>query len=99
MPSDSRQLKKVATKGLKKMYGSSSGNKIQITILAYANGMGNVLPPMIIFKEEHFNHDWAKERFLIHGMVCLPMVGLIRLNDYKDCLFQTYHQHGQFFFF
>ena len=33
---------------------------MQITILAYANGMGNVLPPMIIFKEEHFDHDWAK---------------------------------------
>ena len=60
MPSDSRQLKKVAPKGLKKMYGSSSGNKIQITILAYVNGMGNVLPSMIIFNGKHFNHDWVK---------------------------------------
>ena len=42
------------------MYGPSSGNKTQITILACANAMGNMLPPMVIFKGEHFNNDWAK---------------------------------------
>ena len=42
------------------MYGPSSGNKTQIIILAYVNAMGNMLPPMVIFKGEHFNHDWTK---------------------------------------
>ena len=60
MPLDSKQLKRVAPKGLKKVYGPSSGNKTQITILACANAMGNMLPPMVIFKGERFNHDWVK---------------------------------------
>ena len=55
MPLDSKQLKRVAPKGLKKVYGPSSGNKTQITILACANAMGNMLPPMVIFKGERFN--------------------------------------------
>ena len=67
MPLDSKQLKRVAPKRLKKVYGPSSGNKTPITILACANAMGNMLQPMVIFKGdhfifkgEHFNHDWAK---------------------------------------
>ena len=60
MPLDSKQLKRVAPKGLKKVYGPSSGNKTQITILACANAMSNMLPPMVISKGERFNHDWVK---------------------------------------
>ena len=43
-----------------KVYGPSSGNKCQITILACANTVGTVLPPMIIFKSERLNHEWTK---------------------------------------
>ena len=60
MPLDSKQLKRVAPRGFKKVHGPSSGNKTQITILACANAMGNMLPPMVIFKGERFNHDWVK---------------------------------------
>ena len=86
------------------MYGPSPGNKTQITILACANAMGNMLTSMVIFnaKGSVLIMIGQKERFLMHCMVCLPMVGSIRdclLNGCKKCLFQTYHQHGQSFFF
>ena len=51
---------KSGSEGLKKVYGPSSGNKTQIIILACANAMGNMLPSIVIFKGERFNHDWVK---------------------------------------
>ena len=57
---DSKQLKRVAPKGFKKVYGPSSGNKTKITILAYANAMGNMLLPMVIIKGSVLNHEWVK---------------------------------------
>ena len=60
MPLDHKQLKRIAPKGMKKVYGQSSGNKCQITILACSNAVGTVLPPMVIFKGERFNHEWTK---------------------------------------
>ena len=49
---DYRQLKCIAPKGAKKVHGQSSGIKTQITILACANAIGTMLPPMVIFKGE-----------------------------------------------
>ena len=60
MPLDHKQLKRVAKRGTKKVYGRASGNKMQITIVACANAAGHTLPPMIIFKGEHLNHDYTK---------------------------------------
>ena len=56
MPLDAKQLKGVALKGIKKVQGPASGNKSQITVVASANSSGYVLPPMVIFKGERFNH-------------------------------------------
>jgi len=60
MPLDSKQLKRTAPKGIKKVYGPLSGNKTQITVLSCANAVGTMLPPMVIFKGERFNYDWVK---------------------------------------
>lgn len=60
MPLDHKQLKRVAKRGTKKVYGRASGNKTQITIVACANAAGHTLPPMIIFKGECLNHDYTK---------------------------------------
>ena len=50
MPLDHKQPKHIAPKGMNNVYGPSSGNKSQITILACSNATGTVLPPMIIVK-------------------------------------------------
>ena len=50
----------MSSERIEKGIRGSSGNKTQITILACANAMGNMLSPMVIFKGEHFNHDWVK---------------------------------------
>jgi len=60
MPLDHRQPKRVAPRGIKKVHGPSSGNKTQITILACANAVGTMLPPMVIFKGERLNYEWTK---------------------------------------
>ena len=60
MPLDSKQLKRIAPKGLKKVYGPSFGNKTQITVLSCANAVGTMLPSMVIFKGERFNYDFMK---------------------------------------
>ena len=59
MPLDHKQLKRVVTKGIKKVHGQASGDKSQITIVACANAAGHALPPMVIFKGERFNHEWS----------------------------------------
>ena len=60
MPLDHKQLKRVALKGIKKVHGPSSGNKAQITILASANAVGTMIPPMVIFKGERLNYEWTR---------------------------------------
>ena len=42
------------------MHGPSSGNKAQITILACANAVGTMIPPMVIFKGERLNYGWKR---------------------------------------
>ena len=44
MPLNYKQPKCVATKGMRKVYGLSSGNKTQITV-ACGNAAGHVLAP------------------------------------------------------
>ena len=70
MPLDHKQPKRIAPKGMKKVYGPSSGNKCQITILACSNATGTVLPPMIIFKGERLNYEWTKGEIpnTVYGM-------------------------------
>ena len=68
MPLDHRQPKRIAPKGMKKVYGPSSGNKSQITTLACANAVGTVLPPMVIFKGERLNYEWTKEENIKHHL-------------------------------
>ena len=60
MPLDHKQLKRIATKGSKKVHGQASGNKSQVTIVACASAAGTVLPPMVIFKGERLNHKYIK---------------------------------------
>ena len=60
MPLDHKQLKCVALKGIKKVHGPSSGNKAQITILACANAVGTMIPPIVIFKGERLNYEWTR---------------------------------------
>ena len=60
MPLDHRQPKHIVPKGPKKVHGSSSGNKTQITILACTNAVGTMLPPMVIFKSEQLNYEWTR---------------------------------------
>ena len=38
----------------------TSGNKSQITILAYANAAGTTLRPMVIFDGQRFNPEWSQ---------------------------------------
>ena len=47
MPLDAKQLKQIVPKGMKKVYGRSSGNKTQITVVVCANPAGNVIPSMV----------------------------------------------------
>ena len=70
MPLDHKQPKRIAPKDMKKVYGQLSGNKSQITILACANAVGTVLPPMVIFKGERLNYEWTKGEIpnTIYGM-------------------------------
>ena len=59
MPLDAKPLKRVALRGARKVQGPSTGDKTQITVVACANAAGRVLPPMVIFKGERFNHEWS----------------------------------------
>ena len=60
VPLDHRQPKRIAPKGAKKVHGPSLGNKTQITILACANAVGTMLPPMVIYKGEQLNYEWTR---------------------------------------
>ncbi len=48
LPLDHKPAKVVTLKGAKKVHCRTSGNKMQITILACANAAGTVIPPMFI---------------------------------------------------
>jgi len=70
MPLDHKQSKGVVLNEMKKFHGLSSGNKSQITVLAYSNAVGTVLPPMVIFKGERLNYKWTKGEvpITVYGM-------------------------------
>ena len=57
MPLEHKQPKRVAERGTKKVYGRSSGNKAQITIVACASATGVALPPMVIFQGARLNYE------------------------------------------
>ena len=54
-------LNEYAPKGMTKVHGRSSGNKIQTTVVMCASASGNVIPPMVIFKGEKLNHELTKD--------------------------------------
>ena len=49
----------IAPKDIQKVYGLSSGNKTQLTLVACGNAAGHVLHPMVILKGERFNYEWS----------------------------------------
>ena len=57
VPLDHKQPKVITRKGTKKVYGPSSGDKSQITVVAGAYAVGYTLPPMVIFKGKKLNHE------------------------------------------
>ena len=57
---DLKPSKVIALKGAKKVHCRTSGNKMQITILACANAAGTVIPPMVIFEGKRLNPEWTK---------------------------------------
>ena len=65
MPLEHKQPKRVSQKGAKKVYGRSSGNKSQITIVACASATGVALPPMVIFQGARLNHELTQGE--VHG--------------------------------
>ena len=79
MPLDHKQLKRIALKGIKKVHGSSSGNKMQITVISCANTAGTMLPLMVVFKGERLNHECTRgeEKSLVQYMECPPKIGQI----------------------
>ena len=44
----------------KKVHCQTSGNKMQITILACGNAAGTMIPPMVIFEGKRLNPEWTK---------------------------------------
>ena len=60
LPLDHKPSKVVTLKGTKKVHCRTSGKKTQITVLAYANAAGNVIPPMINFEGKWLNPEWTK---------------------------------------
>ncbi len=59
MPLAHKQPKRVAVKGMRKVHGSATGDKTQITVVACSNAAGYTIPPMVIFKGQKFNHEWS----------------------------------------
>ena len=60
LPLDHKPSKVIALRGTKKVHCRTSGNKMQITILACANAAGTAIPPMIIFEGKRLNPEWTK---------------------------------------
>jgi len=44
----------VTERGSKKVYTRSTGRKGQVTIVAYGNAAGQVIPPMVIFDAKSY---------------------------------------------
>ena len=62
MPLDHKQPKCIAPKGMKKVYGPSSGNKSQITILACANAVGTCYHPWLFLKVSMYIMNGQKKK-------------------------------------
>lgn len=60
LPLDHKPSKVIAVKGTKRVHCRTSGNKMQITILACANAVGTMVPPMVIFEGKRLNPEWTK---------------------------------------
>ncbi len=60
LPLDHKPPKVIALKGAKKVHCRTSGNKMQITVLACANAGGTVIPSMVIFEGKRLNPEWTK---------------------------------------
>ena len=87
VPLEHRQPKRVAEKGAKKVYGRSSGNKAQITVVVCASATGVVLPPMVIFQGAHLNHE------LTLGEVPGTLYGLSENGWIDQTLFFLVHRN------
>ena len=57
MPLQHKWPKTVAQRGTKKVRQRSSGDKTQISVLACGNGVGQAIPPMVIFAGKNFNYE------------------------------------------
>ena len=60
MPLEHKQHK-IVRERYKKVYGSYSGKKVQIVIVAYTSATGVPLPPMVIFQGARPNHNFTKD--------------------------------------
>ena len=60
LPLDHNPSKVIAMKGAKEVHCRNSGNKMQIIILACANAVGTVIPPMVVFQGKCLNPEWTK---------------------------------------
>lgn len=60
LPLDHKPPKVIALRGTKKVHCHTSGNKMQITVLACANAVGTAIPPMVIFEGKRLNPEWTK---------------------------------------
>ena len=60
LPLDHKPPKVITLKGQKKVHCKTSGNKMQITVLACASAAGCVVPPMVIFEGKRLNPEWTK---------------------------------------
>ena len=54
---DVRPGKVIALKGMRNVTAISSGNKMQITVLACVSASGHAIPPMVVFPGKNFIHQ------------------------------------------
>ena len=74
------------------MHGPASGNKTNITIVVCANAAGEVIPPMVIFKGERFNHEWSQGE-IPNTLYCMSPQGWIDHELFVEWLRNLfYHQ-------
>ncbi len=60
LPIHHKPSKVIALQGAKKVHCRTSGNTMQVTILACANASGTVIPPMVILEGKRWNAEWTK---------------------------------------
>ena len=70
MPLAHKPPKVIACKGAKKTHCCKSGNKAQVTILAYANAASTTLPPMVILilMDNDSIQNGVRGKYQIHFM-------------------------------